>query len=108
MIAGRKRVIWFQTAPILLSERVINGHITLEKNPYYWDAGKVRLSKVSYRIVSDNDATTDQYLSGNIDFTDRFNMSEKERLQRILGSQVVISPIFATVILGLQPHEASI
>ncbi len=86
--------------PYLLSERVINGHITVEKNPYYWDAGKVRLSKVSYRIVSDNDATTDQYLSGNIDFTDRFNISEKERLQRILGGQMVISPIFATVILG--------
>jgi oligopeptide transport system substrate-binding protein len=86
--------------PYLLSERVINGQITLEKNRYYWDAGKVRLSKVVYRVVSDNDATTDQYLSGNIDFTDRFNVSEKERLQRILGDQMVISPIFATVILG--------
>jgi oligopeptide transport system substrate-binding protein len=84
----------------LLSERVINGHITLDKNPYYWDANRVRLSKVIYYSVSDNDATTSQYLSGNLDFTDRFNISEKDRLQRILGSQVVLSPGFATAMFG--------
>ena len=44
--------------PFLLSERVINGHITLDKNPYYWDAGHVRLSRVIYHAVADNDATT--------------------------------------------------
>jgi oligopeptide transport system substrate-binding protein len=86
--------------PFSLSERVINGHITLQKNPYYWDAAKVRLSKVVYSVVSDYAATTDQYLSGNIDFTDRFNVSEKERLQRILGNQMVISPIFASAMFG--------
>jgi len=84
----------------LLSERVINGHITLEKNPYYWDASKVRLSKVVYFTVGDNDATTDQYLAGSLEFTERFNVSEKDRLQRILGNQVVISPIFATALFA--------
>ena len=68
-----------------LSDRVINGHITLVKNPYYWDAGHVRLSKVNYIVVSDYDAATDQYLAGEMDFTDRFNVTEKERLQRHAG-----------------------
>lgn len=86
--------------PYQLSDRVINGHITIEKNPYYWDAGHVRLSKVTYLVLSDNDATTDQYLAGGIEFTDRFNVFDKERLQRTLGDQLVMSPIFATAMFG--------
>jgi oligopeptide transport system substrate-binding protein len=86
--------------PFLLSERVINGHITLEKNPYYWDASRVRLSKVIYNTIADNDATTDQYLAGSLDFANRLNVSEKERLQRILGDQVVLSPGFATAMFA--------
>jgi oligopeptide transport system substrate-binding protein len=86
--------------PFLLSERVINGHITLDKNPYYWDAGKVRLTRVIYNTVGDNDATTSQYLAGNLDFTNRFNTSETERLQRTLGDQVVLSTSYATAMFG--------
>lgn len=84
----------------LLTERVFNGHITIEKNPYYWDASHVRLSKVIYHSVPDYDAASDQYLAGNIDFAERFNVSEIDRLRRILGDQVVIAPIFATALFG--------
>jgi oligopeptide transport system substrate-binding protein len=86
--------------PFLLSERVINGHITLDKNPYYWDASHVRLTRVIYNTVGDNDATTSQYLAGNLDFTNRFNTSETERLQRTLGDQVVLSTSYATAMFG--------
>lgn len=83
-----------------LSDRVINGHITVVKNPYYWDASHIHLSKVTYLTVSDYDASTDQYLAGNLDFTERFNVTEVEMLKRVLGDQVVISPIFATAMFG--------
>ncbi len=83
-----------------LSDRVINGHIGLTKNPHYWGAAKVRLSRVNYLIVADNNSTTDQYLAGNIDFTERFNKTEKERLQQTLGDQLVTAPIFATAMFG--------
>jgi len=86
--------------PYQLSDRVINGHITITKNPYYWDASHVRLTKVTYLVISDNDATTDQYLAGSLDFTERFNVTEKERLQRILGDQLVMSPNFATAMFS--------
>ena len=49
--------------PFLLSERVINGHITLLKNPYYWDASHVRLTKVNYIILAD-DSAADESISG--------------------------------------------
>ena len=41
-----------------------------------------------------------QYLAGDLDFTDRIPPSEKDRLQQMLGNQVVLSPIFATAMFS--------
>jgi oligopeptide transport system substrate-binding protein len=86
--------------PFFLTERVLNGHISLQKNPYYWDAKNVRLTQVIYHSVSDYEAASDQYLAGNIDFGQRFNISETELLKQTLGDQVVLSPSFATAMFG--------
>ncbi len=84
----------------ILSDRVINGHVTLLKNPYYWDARDVRLSKVTYAVVSDRNGAQDQYLAGNLDWLDRFNISDKDWLQRTLGDQVVFGPYFGTAMFA--------
>jgi oligopeptide transport system substrate-binding protein len=86
--------------PYILTERVLNGHITLEKNPYYWDAAHVKLTRVVYDIVADYEAGNDQYLAGNLDYTDRFNVAETARLQKTLGDQVVLSTSYATGMFG--------
>lgn len=83
-----------------LTGRVINGSITAVKNPYYWNASQVHLTKVIYYPISNVDSATDQYLAGSIDFTDEFNPTEKTMLQRALGSQVVIGPYFGTAFLS--------
>jgi oligopeptide transport system substrate-binding protein len=94
--------------PFTLSDRVLNGHITVLKNPHYWDASHVRLTRVNYRVVEDSTATMDQYLAGDLDFTDRLPAPEKDRLQQMLGDQVVLSPYFATAMfsfnVGKQPY----
>jgi oligopeptide transport system substrate-binding protein len=82
--------------PFVLSDRVLNGHITLLKNSHYWDAAHVRLTRVNYLVVEDSTATMDQYLAGDLDFTNRLPAPEKDRLQQMLGDQVVLSPYFAT------------
>ena len=92
--------------PFQLTDRAFNGHITEEKNPYYWDAQHVRLTKVIFQSVSDYDAATDQYLAGNIDFAERFNVAEIEHLRQILGDQVVSSPIYATAMFGFNLKKA--
>jgi oligopeptide transport system substrate-binding protein len=86
--------------PFVLTERVLNGHITLEKNPYYWDAAHVKLTKVVWDTVADYEAANNQYLAGNLDFTDRFNLAETERLQQTLGDQVVLSTSYSTAMFG--------
>ena len=95
--------------PVLLSERVLNGHITLLKNPNYWDASHVRLSQGELLIlVDDSTAAMNQYLAGDLDFTDRIPTSEKERLQQLVGDQVVLAPYFATVVVQFQSGEAAL
>jgi oligopeptide transport system substrate-binding protein len=86
--------------PFRLAERVINGHITLLKNPYYWDASHVRLSKVTFYPISDVNAATAQYLAGSLDITNSVNPSQKDWLERTLGDQVVFSPYFGTAMFG--------
>lgn len=79
---------------------VINGHITLERNPYYWDARHVRLREVVYSPLSDASATVSQYLAGDLDFTDQLPGAEKDMLQRELGNQVIFAPYFGTAMLS--------
>ena len=86
--------------PFVLSDRVLNGHITLLKNSHYWDAVHVRLSRVNYVVVEDSTAAMNQYLAGDLDFTDRLPAPEKDRLQQMLGSQVVLSPYFSTAMFS--------
>ena len=91
-----------------LSGRVINGHITLSKNPYYWDEKRVRLTQVNYFPVADINGATDQYLAGNLDLTDSVSSSDKERLQRTLGSQGRVRALFWHGDVRLQSREASV
>ena len=83
-----------------LAERVNNGHITIVRNPHYWGASQVRLTKVVYTIISDSNSSTDQYLAGSLDVTDRIPPSRKDLLQKALGSQVVYAPYFGTAMFG--------
>lgn len=86
--------------PFVLSDRVLNGHITLLKNSHYWDAAHVRLTRVNYQVVEDNTAAMNQYLAGDLDLTDRFPASDKDRLVQMLGSQLVLFPNFATAMFS--------
>lgn len=53
-----------------LSEWRVNDRIVLDKNPAYWDATNVHLTRVSYLAVEDPAAEVKLYLSGESDFTD--------------------------------------
>jgi oligopeptide transport system substrate-binding protein len=84
----------------MLSEAVINGHITLARNPHYWDAAQVRLQRVTYYPIDDAPAAVSQYLAGNLDWTDRYPPSDTERLRAAIPDQVYHSPYFGTEMFG--------
>jgi len=57
--------------PFLLKEWVPNGHVTLEKNPLFYDAANVSLKKVIYYPTDDYGAALQRFRAGELDFQDR-------------------------------------
>ena len=47
---------------------ISNGHITLIKNPYYWDKNSVAINKVKFIPISDATNALNQYNAGQINF----------------------------------------
>jgi oligopeptide transport system substrate-binding protein len=78
-----------------LKEWVVNSRLVLVKNPYYWDAKNVQITKVTFNPTEDEDASMKMYQSGQIDTLDRIppgtfaqikNQQPKElRNNKILG-----------------------
>lgn len=54
--------------PFVLKEWVPNGHITLEKNPLFYDASNVALKKVIYYPTDDYGAALQRLRAGELDF----------------------------------------
>ncbi|HEX7381016.1 MAG TPA: peptide ABC transporter substrate-binding protein [Nevskiaceae bacterium] len=84
----------------MLQHEVINGEIELVKNPYYWDAKDVHLTRVTFHPVSDGASAVAQYLAGTVQWTNSFPASDYPRLKQALGDQVVTGPYFGTAMLG--------
>jgi oligopeptide transport system substrate-binding protein len=90
-----------------LAAWVINGHLTLKKNPYYWDAAHVRLREEIFYPVPSASSALSRYLAGDLDFvgTPAFPPSDVGWLRRDLGSQVRVTPMYGTAYLGMLVHE---
>jgi oligopeptide transport system substrate-binding protein len=57
--------------PFLLKEWVPNGHVTLEKNPLFYDAANVSLKKVIFYPTDDYGAALQRFRAGELDYQDR-------------------------------------
>ncbi len=53
----------------MLKEHVVNGYITAEKNPHFWNAADVHIPKIKYLPYEDKNATIPAYRSGGLDVT---------------------------------------
>jgi oligopeptide transport system substrate-binding protein len=68
--------------PFLLKEWIPNGHITLEKNPLFYDAGNVSLKKVIYYPTDDYGAALQRMRAGELDFQDRLPTAQIDWIRR--------------------------
>lgn len=75
-----------------LSEHVANDHITLVKNPNYWDAANVQIDKVISYPIDDQAAAQRRFLTGELDMTFEFAADQLKFLKDKLGDQVHVSP----------------
>jgi oligopeptide transport system substrate-binding protein len=85
--------------PYVLSEVIVGDRITLNKNPMYWRAADVRVTRVTYYPL-DEDVQLSRFMSGDVQFTSVFPASQFQWLKSQLGNQVMTSPYVGVQMLA--------
>jgi oligopeptide transport system substrate-binding protein len=80
----------------MLTENVANDHITVVKNPHYWDAANIKLDKVIFYPLEDQAAAVRRFMAGELDVNYYFPTDQTEFLRKQLGDQVHMSASLAT------------
>jgi oligopeptide transport system substrate-binding protein len=84
----------------VLKEWQVNSRIVLEKNPNYWDAAKVQLTRVTYLPVEDANADIKLFESGTNDFVYQLPPGVFDKLKTQYPKEIRNQPI-----IGLRYYE---
>ena len=71
-----------------MTKYAVDDVITFEKNPYYWNAGKVTLDGVNYYLSEDNVAILTAYENNTVQYIQSIDPTEFERLNKTYPGQL--------------------
>ena len=80
----------------MLTENVANDHITLVKNPNYYDVASLKIDKVIYYPTEDQAAAIRRFQAGELDLQYNFPADQMEYLKGSLGDQVHVGARLST------------
>jgi oligopeptide transport system substrate-binding protein len=92
--------------PFLLREWVANDHITLEKNPGFYDAANVMIDEVVYYPASDADAGLRRFRAGEFDVLGEFPVSQIDWLRTNMPGAVRIEPFLGVEYIPINVTRA--
>ncbi len=78
--------------PFTLVERVAQDHITLKRSPTYWDAARVQLDGVEFKIMTDSTVRLVNLQSGQMDVANRLAATDVLAVQADKRLRLVSSP----------------
>ena len=90
------------TGPFVFKEWVKGSHITVERNPNYWEAGKPYLDRIVFRDISGAVVGAQRLATGELDFVG--DMSPQEILQLQGRPGIRLHPITVGRWYSLQWH----
>ena len=79
------------TGPFTFVEYVQGDHLTLRKNPNYWDKGKPYLDELGFRIFTDPQAMMTEFEAGALDLALQPTLSDWVRVQKDGRAQALIN-----------------
>jgi len=91
------------TGPFTFVEWVPNDHLTLKKNPNYWEAGLPKLDEIVYKIVRDKQSAMVAFKTGELDMLTPGPLTPQDitDLQKTKGVALTSVPVEAYYILLL-------
>ena len=91
--------------PFMISEINMGESIVLVPNPYYYDADKVKLQKITFRYITDPSTALMAYEAGEIDGSRTIPGSDYSRL-KMEGAGVVSVGAYGTVYYNINCEKA--
>ncbi len=83
-----------------LQEWVIQSHVELVRNPYYWDDANTRIDTVYYYPIEDQSTELKRYRAGEIDITEAIPLQQFRWIRRNLAGELKVSPYLGTYYYG--------
>ncbi len=94
------------SGPFKMADRVIQDHITLVRDPNYWDAGRIHIDKVEFRIIPDPAVRLANLRAGALDFAERILASDvaalkaDPRFTTLVGPSIMYNAITINIANG--------
>ena len=79
------------TGPFTFVDYVQGDHLTLKKNPNYWDMGKPYLDQLQFRIFTDPQAMVAEFEGGALDVALQPTLADWARIQKAGNAQALIN-----------------
>ncbi|HET6618901.1 MAG TPA: peptide ABC transporter substrate-binding protein [Dongiaceae bacterium] len=76
----------------MMTENVPQSHVTLVKNPNYWNAASVKIDKVVYVVTEDDQTELKRYKAGELETTNEIPSDQLDAVKEEFGDQVRITP----------------
>jgi peptide/nickel transport system substrate-binding protein len=77
--------------PFMFKDRVAGDHITLVKSPYYYAKNKVHLDQITFKIITDPSARSQNLRANSIDVEDRIPSTELPAIKADKNLRVIKS-----------------
>ena len=78
--------------PFRLRHHVVGRGLSLERNPYYWDAARVQLDGVEYSTVSELGTELNLYRTGELDVTSEVPNTHIAALRAAIPAELHVAP----------------
>lgn len=89
---------YISNGPFYMTEWVPGSHITMSKNPYYWNADAVKLGSIKWNLIEDANAAYSAYQNGEVLFIKDVPTEEIPSLQE--NEEFHVDPIIGTYFIS--------
>ncbi|MGQ0622660.1 MAG: peptide ABC transporter substrate-binding protein [Panacagrimonas sp.] len=84
-----------------LAERVVQSHVMLERNPYYWNNARTTVERVFHLNTEDINSELKRFRAGEIDWTYQIPASQVDWIRRHLGDVLLTHTYLGVYYYGL-------
>ena len=83
-----------------LNEWRVQSHVTLQRNPDYWNDSGTTINQVTYYVIEDQSSELRRYRAGEIDWTETIPLGETAWINQNLADELKVYPYLGTYYYG--------